>query len=105
MPFREGAVYLNSFDYGSGFTAGNCVTGNCSLSAFSCIFQTAVLSDDSAETILTALHRPIEIVNIASVVLAVVGITLVLSITFYTIFNFVRSKLGSEKPQKVRFAN
>ena len=60
-----------------------------------------MLSDDSAETILTALHRPIEIVNIASVVLAVVGITLVLSITFYTIFNFVRSKLGSEKPQKV----
>ena len=67
-----------------------------------CLFlQTAVLSDDSAELLLTSLHRPIEIVSIASVVLAVVGITLVLSITVYTVFNFIRSKLGGEKPQKV----
>ena len=65
------------------------------------MLQTAIVSDESAEMVLTKLHLPLKIANIASVVLAISGLVLVLSITCYTLCKFIRAQMSGYKKKKV----
>ena len=64
--------------------------------------QTAILSNETAQMLITKLHLPLKIVNIASVVMAISGLVLVLSITCYTLCKFIRAHMTGHKKMKVR---
>ena len=67
---------------------------------FNIFFQTAVVGDDTADMLLTKLHRPLFLVACASYISAIVGLALVLIITFFTFFKFIRAQMGAGGKKK-----
>ena len=50
--------------------------------------------------LLTKLHRPLFLVACASYISAIVGLALVLIITFFTFFKFIRAQMGAGGKKK-----